>query len=220
MVVEHNWDVAFAAFETRPQTDHRRALRTWFSRKGPAYQSAEELAAADGWIDRHFSFICPSDDDLVTLGWLLEKAAASVVRHGVKIVVIDPWNELDHERPNGMSETEYTGLAIKEFKRFARKYQIHLIVVAHPTKLARDKDGKLPMPSMYDISGSAHWFNKADVGVVVHRDGDDTCIRVAKVRYQDEIGVPGEIRASFIKSEGRFSAHDDSSRGLFEGEAG
>jgi len=40
------------------------------------------------------------------------------------------------------------------------------------------------------------------------------------VRYQDEIGVPGEIRASFIKSEGRFSAHDDSSRGLFEGEAG
>jgi twinkle protein len=220
MVQAHGWDTAFAAFETQPQIDHRRMLSTWLHRKHPNWQSQAEKAEAATWIDQHFSFICPSDDDDATLPWLLEKAAASVVRHGVRIVVVDPWNEMDHMRPDGVSLTEYTGIAIKEFRRFAKKYQVHLIVVAHPTKLQKEKDGSVPMPSMYDISDSAHWANKADVGVIVHRkDEISTIIRVAKSRYHDEIGVPGQFEAQFVREQGRYLPIDDSSRDLFQGGA-
>jgi twinkle protein len=123
---------------------------------------------------------------------------------------------MDHVRPDGISLTEYTGIAIKEFRRFAKKYQVHMIVVAHPTKLAKEKDGTVPMPSMYDISDSAHWANKADVGVIVHRKNDiKTVIRVAKSRYHEEIGIPGQFEAEFSRDQGRYIVHDDTSRDLF-----
>lgn len=46
---------------------------------------------------------------------------------------------------------------------------------------------------------SAHWANRADVGIVIHREGDgETLIRVAKVRYQDQIGSPGDVTARYV----------------------
>ncbi len=211
MAENHGWGTAFGSFETPPQVDHRRILRTWHGGAKPAYQSVEKLAAADQWIDRNFCFICASDEEDVTVPWLLEKAAAAVIRHGVKIIVVDPWNELDHIRPDKITREEYTGIAIKQFRRFAKKYQVHFIVVAHPTKLPKEKDGKLPIPSMYDIADAAHWANKADVGVIIHRtnSGTETLIRVCKVRFQDDIGVPGDITANFNPERGRYIIHDD-----------
>jgi twinkle protein len=106
----------------------------------------------------------------VNLEWVLDRARASVVQHGANMVVIDPWNEMDHSRPRDMSLTEYTGCAIKEFKRLARSMNIHLIVAAHPAKQQRREDGTFQIPSLYDVSDSAHWYNKPEVGIVVHRE--------------------------------------------------
>lgn len=112
---------------------------------------------------------------------------------------------MDHMRPKDMSLTEYTGYAIKRFKAFARQHNIHLIVAAHPAKMKRNTDGGYDIPSLYDISDSAHWYNKADVGIVVHRISEtESLIRVAKSRYHDIIGVPGEIDCMFNKAFNRF----------------
>jgi len=35
--------------------------------------------------------------------------------------------------------------------------------------MMRDSNGDVPAPKGYDISGSAAWFAKADVGLTVHR---------------------------------------------------
>lgn len=209
MAQKHDWVTCFASFEQTPQLDHRRALRTWFNGKWEIDQSPAELARADEWINRMFCFIVPSDDDYPTLSWVMDRASAAVVRYGARLVVIDPWNELDHSRPDGQSLTEYTGFAIKEFKRFARKHQIHLIVAAHPTKMLPEKDGSIRMPSLYDISDSAHWANKADIGLVIWRGVDKfgnqiSKVKVAKVRFQDEIGTPGEVDVHFNIHTARF----------------
>jgi twinkle protein len=210
MVRRYGWTCAFASFEQKPQIDHKRNLRTLHSGKRVIHMSDAELRAADDWIDRHFSFIVPSEDDEVTLLWVLERAAASIVQHGAKIVVIDPWNEMDHVRPPDMTLTEYTGFAIKQFRKLAHKYQVHVIVAAHPAKQRKDDNGKIGIPSLYDISDSAHWYNKADVGIVVHRKGataDDPAvkIRIAKSRYHDEIGKPGDVEASFDPETRRYT---------------
>ena len=114
MAKRHGWGACFASPEQSPQTDHRRALRTWFNRKPEADQSATELQTADTWIDQSFWFVVPGDDDIADLEWLLDKLASAVVRYDVKLIVIDPWNELDHAKPKDMTTTEYVGRAIRE----------------------------------------------------------------------------------------------------------
>jgi hypothetical protein len=80
--------------------------------------------------------------------------------------VIDPYNELDHARPSSISETEYVSQMLSKLKRFASYNDVHVWFVAHPRQL---RDWKGDPPNLYDISGSAHFINKADNGLVIHR---------------------------------------------------
>lgn len=212
MAERHHWITAFASFEQRRQ-DHERNLRTLFHGKHAKYQTAEEISEADQFIDRHFAFLHPSEDDDVSLKWVLEKAAIAAVQFGARIIVIDPWNEMDHDRPADMSLTEYTGYAIKQFRKFARKHNVHMIIAAHPAKMRKNDDGNYGVPTLYDISDSAHWYNKADVGVVIHRTGKTpkdgkTLIRVSKSRYHDQIGEPGDLEAIFNTQSLRYTICD------------
>ena len=72
-----------------------------------------------------------------------------------------------------------------------------MIVLAHPTKDVNDK-GKMRTPIMYDIDGSAHWFNKPDHGVVIARDPErnESTVHITKVRFE-ETGYRGEIKMRF-----------------------
>lgn len=68
-----------------------------------------------------------------------------------------------------MSETEYVSQMLTKIKRFAQHHDVHVWFVAHPRQM---RDWKGQPPTMYDISGSAHFINKADNGVVIHRNRD------------------------------------------------
>ena len=72
------------------------------------------------------------------------------------------------------------------------------LMVAHPAKMQRNAEGIIPPPSLYDVSGSAHWNNMADVGMVVHRDfeNDQTRVIIRKIREQ---GLYGNIGECFFK---------------------
>jgi len=119
--------------------------------------------------------------------------------------MIDPWNEVEHARRRDESVTDYIGRGIRALKRFARLYDVAVIVIAHPTKDV-GRDGKGRPPTLYDIEGSAHWFNKCDHGIVVHRPNafaDEAVLRVAKVRFEQS-GEKGEIRLRFDRQTSRF----------------
>lgn len=90
-------------------------------------------------------------------------------RYGIRGLLVDPYNELDHQRPSHMSETEYVSQMLTKIKRFAQHHDVHVWFVAHPRQL---RDWKGQPPTMYDISGSAHFINKADNGLVIHRNRD------------------------------------------------
>jgi twinkle protein len=205
MALRHHCQTVFASFEQVPQRDHRRFLRTWHGAKPVVHQTPEEIDKADAWINRHFLFVAPGDDDEPTLEWVLERLSSAVVRYGAKLCIIDPWNELSHERPGDMSMTDYIGHALRVLKRFARKHSAHVIIVAHPAKMRRNQDSRFPMPCLYDISDSAHWKNRCDVGVIVHRETEQTTlVRIEKVRYHDEIGRPGDIRVRYVWQRATF----------------
>ncbi len=90
-------------------------------------------------------------------------------RFGIRGLVIDPYNELDHQRPTYMTETEYVSQMLTKIKRFAQYHEVHVWLVAHPRQL---QNWRGEAPNLYDISGSAHFINKADNGIIVHRPRD------------------------------------------------
>lgn len=208
-LAEQGWNICFASFEQTPQIEHRYNLRTLTLGMSARMASAQELDHADSWIDEHFGFIVPPKhmEEDAGLGWLLEKMAASCLRHDIDAIIIDPWNEMEHSFDRReMSMTDYTGFAIRQLKKFADKYNVHVAVVAHPAKMRRDqKTQKYPMPTLYDIADSAHWANKPDLGVVVHRDEDSTVIKVQKSRYHEDIGRPDEYPLNYDDSTKRYS---------------
>jgi twinkle protein len=204
----HGWTIAIASFEQRAQTDLRRNLRQFRGRCHPDYLNAQALRVVDDWIDEHFVLMVPDEDDEATLSWFVERSAAAAVQYGARLVIGDPWNEMDHIRPPDMSLTEYTGFAIKQFRKAASKYQVHWMMAAHPTKIARGRDNVLPCPTLYDVSDSAHWYNKPDAGIIVHRETDsNTLIWVQKTRYE-EIGDPGKLHATYLRDQRRFEMID------------
>lgn len=164
----------------------------------------DDLDAAISWAKEWLHFIMPQDDDMSVDG-VLKIAKAQVYRNGINGLIIDPWNELDHFRAQNITETEYISKALTKIRKFAREYNVHVWVVAHPTKLQKNKDGKYPVPTPYDISGSAHWRNKADNAISVYRpqivDYKDPSveIHVQKIRFK-EIGRVGmaELRYEYI----------------------
>lgn len=123
-------------------------------------------------------------------------------------LLIDPWNELDHWRRQGISETEYIGETLSYVRNWARANQVHVWIVAHPQKVPRE-GGKLPPPRPDMISGSQHWWNKADCAVAVWRDPDKPELRtvdicVQKVRFK-HIGTPGIVSLDYDRVTGRYS---------------
>jgi len=211
MANEHGWRSALFSPEMPTVPHLRDKLRR--IKGGPQ-------AHADEWIADHFVFIDAdptgeTEEEDFSLDWILDKAAEAVQRDSVKVLLIDPWNEVEHARDRGESGTDYIGRSIRALKRFARARHCAVIVIAHPTKdIARD--GKQRTPTLYDIEGSAHWFNKCDHGVIVERmvdEGkpDETMIFVAKSRFE-EAGVRGKVKLKFDPKTCRFSTLDGSEK--------
>jgi twinkle protein len=177
-----------------------------FSAGANQRMSHEMVEQAKSWLDAHVCFLLPEEQS-PTVVHLLDLARTQVFRMGVTGVVIDPGNELDHSRTAHLQETEYISQALSQSRRFARQHQVHVWLVAHPTKLFKDNDGQYPVPTAYDIAGSAHWRNKADNVLSVWRDvtASDRRVQVhvQKIRFR-EVGHLGMVELEFDPLTGRF----------------
>ena len=223
MASHYAWNICIASFETRPRAGLQRYLRTYFlektefTREGFAQWTPQEVAAADEWINQRFTFIVPDvmSDELTSFKWLLERLRAAVTQHDASMLIVDPWNEVDHDRPQGMTLTEYTGFSIKEIKRLAQRYMVTPVIVAHPAKLEKNKDGQFDVPDLYNISDSSHWKNKFDIGIIIHRLTGEaektygTMVRIEKVREWEVMGNIGDVILKYHPSTGRYSEYPD-----------
>lgn len=195
---KHGLRTCMASFENHPSGDLKYSLSQSYMRRPWKDLTKEDRDEAAKWIDQSFIFLMPDDEDEVTLDWVLERAGAAVLQRDCGLLIIDPWNQIEQERAQNESETDYIRWALKQLKKFSRTYGVPVILVAHPAKMRRDADGKIPWPTLYDISGSAHWVNRCDLGIVVHRDTNGWAWRVAKARIQNKNspawnGTPAEV---------------------------
>lgn len=167
-----------------------------FDRQYSGHMSREELEQAHSIIHDYVHFVMPKSEGF-TIDGILDLAKSAVSRYGVNGVIIDPWNEIEHNRGN-IPETDYVSKALTKIRNFSRFNDVHTWIVAHPTKLQKDKKtGEYPPPTPYDISGSSHWRNKADNCICVHRffDKKITMVQAQKIRFKE----CGKIGEAFLK---------------------
>ncbi|KAL5538948.1 hypothetical protein UlMin_045170 [Ulmus minor] len=218
------WKFALCSMENKVREHARKLLekhikKPFFdARYGESAErmSMEEFEKGKQWLNDTFYLIRCEDDSLPSIKWVLDLAKAAVLRHGVQGLVIDPYNELDHQRPVSQTETEYVSQMLTRVKRFAQHHACHVWFVAHPRQLHNWVGSP---PNLYDISGSAHFINKCDNGIVVHRNRDPEAgpidqvqILVRKVRNK-VAGTIGEAFLLYDRVSGQFMDIDDP-RGL------
>ncbi|KAG0591560.1 hypothetical protein M758_1G180600 [Ceratodon purpureus] len=177
-----------------------------YSRSTPR-MGKEDLERGKKWLQDTFFLIRHEDEELPSVDWVLNLAKAAVMRHGIRGLVIDPYNELDHQRPGNQTETEYVSQMLTKIKRFAQHHDCHVWFVAHPRQL---QVWRGEAPGLYDISGSAHFINKCDNGIVIHRNRDETMgpldqvkVLVRKVRNK-AAGTIGEATLRYNRVTGDY----------------
>jgi twinkle protein len=206
---DDDWRFAICSFENPPEEHISKLAEKYL--KLPFWDglqmrmTEDELRDAMAWASARF-FLIRADDDAPTIDWILRAAKGAVLRYGIRGFILDPYNEIDHRRPPGQSETEYISQLLGKLKRFAQCHAVHVWIVAHPRIMHRE-DGIYPVPTPYDISGSANWANKADIAVVVHRpsaDSTQTDIWVRKVRFKS-VGRIGMMSLRYDLATGCYS---------------
>ena len=212
MAKNHGWCFGVFSPENYPLERHSAKIIEKYIQKPFSKGKEERLSEGDlevsiSWMQEHLYFIYPKEDEM-SLGSILNLAKVLIFRKGIKGIIIDPWNEIEHNRSNSQTETEYISDCLSKIRRFARINEVHVWVVAHPTKLQKDKEGKYPIPTPYDISGSAHWRNKADNCLTIWRDveANDGKVKIftQKIRFK-EVGVVGESALGYDYITGCFS---------------
>lgn len=205
---QHGWTFAICSPENQPLERHLAGLLAVYLGKpfgdGPVPRMTRgEMQMAREWAERHFTFILPEEP---TLTRILELADIAVYRSGISGLVIDPWNELDHTRPPHITETEHVSQSLTTLRNWSRARQCMSMLVAHPTKLQKTSEGKYPIATLFDISGSAKFQQKADIGLSVWRNpldtNEPTQVHVQKIRFS-EMGTEGVCEWTFDRATGR-----------------
>lgn len=202
----HGWKTAFLTPEDpahRVRRDMQRFASKdfftgWMSGQ-PTYTDDfddEQRQKCADWYNKHFRLSLPPEDEPITIDMVEREMESAALHHDCQAFVLDPWNEVEHDIHHE-TETQYIERTLRRLLRKMRRLNLLLIVAAHPTKLAADQE-----PKLYNISGTAHWKNKCQHGLIVFKpdkDSDAVKVTVEKSKDWETMGRPGEIDLNFLR---------------------
>ena len=182
----YNWKTAFASPENQPTYLHAHKLmrKVWQDMPSPSDIGGGKWKQVSEHVNDNFYFI---DMDKYDLESVLRKGAELVKRKGIKCLVIDPYNKVRDTRAVSDDVNRYTMDYLTKIEVFAKKYDVLVFIVAHPTKMMKGQDGKIEEPTMYNIKGGVEWYDASYHGLLVHRDyqAKNTKVKVLKVKFQN-----------------------------------
>jgi len=212
MVVGYNanygWKTAFASPENAPTYLHAHKLmrKTWGDMPTRADIGGAKWKEVSEHVNDNYFFI---DMDKYSLESVLRKGAELVKRKGIKCLVIDPFNKIRDIDCKTEDVNRYTMEYLTKIEMFCKKYDVLTFIVAHPTKMYKDSNGKIEEPTMYNIKGGGEWYDASYHGILVHRDYDAKTVKakVLKVKFQN-LGENGaEAHFKWEHKSGRFIPH-------------
>ena len=213
MVVGYNqnygWKTAFASPENVPTYLHAHKLmrKIWQGMPTPDDIHKDKWNQVADHCNNNFFHI---DMERYTLESVLKKGAELVKRKGIKCLVIDPFNKVRDVDCKTEDVNRYTMEYLQKIEIFAKKFDVLVFIVAHPTKMYKDKDGKIEEPTMYNIKGGGEWYDASYHGLLVHRDYENKTVKakVLKVKFQN-LGENGaEAHFKWEPKSGCFLPHE------------
>lgn len=182
----YGWKTAYASPENKPNYLHAHKLvrKTWEGLPSKDDIGGEKWKQVTDHVNDNYFFI---DMDRYSLEEVLKKGAELVKRKGIKCLVIDPFNKVRDLNAGTDDVNKYTMEYLTKIEMFAKKFDVLVIIVAHPTKMYKDKDGKMEEPNMYNIKGGGEWYDASYHGLLIHRDYEAKTVKakVLKVKFQN-----------------------------------
>ena len=190
--LNYGWKSAFASPENKPTFLHAHKLirKYWKGMPDKEDLGTEKWEMVKDHVNENHYFIEMERYDLDSV---LAKGAELVKRKGIRMLVIDPFNKVKMKTKREMSIPDYTMEYLQKIEIFAKKYDVLVVVVAHPTKMYKGADGKIEEPTMYNIKGGGEWYDASYHGLLVHRNYEQKTVKVKvlKVKFQN-LGQNGE----------------------------
>jgi twinkle protein len=124
------------------------------------------------WVRRNFTFLYwDKVDEAPTISWLIQTVRNVVLQTGAKLVIIDPWQEFDDEMPMSWRReaSKWIGRVLRRLRGLALELKVNLVLIAHPVKMKRDRNGKFAVPGGYDVGESQAFSSVPYLGITIHR---------------------------------------------------
>ena len=213
MVVGYNnnygWKTAYASPENQPVYLHAHKLmrKHWQDMPSVGDIGNDKWQQVTDHVNDNYFFI---DMDKYSLEAVLRKGAELVKRKGIKCLVLDPFNKIRDVDAKSDDVNRYTMDYLAKIETFCKKYDVLTFIVAHPTKMYKNQDGKIEEPTMYNIKGGGEWYDASYHGLLVHRDYEakTTKVKVLKVKFQN-LGENGaESHFTWEPRSGSFMPHE------------
>lgn len=208
--IKNDWKFAFYSPENKPTRLHISKLarklvgKKWF---GQNRIELNELNQVKEFLNKKFWFIKPEKD--FTLDSILKHVKQLKATNGIDAFVIDAWNKLEHKY--GQSETKYIGESLDKLATFCEENNVHCFLVAHPTKILKNKETQMyEIPNLYNISGSANFYNKTDNGLTIYRNyqTEKTEVYIQKVKFS-HWGEVGMCEFKYHLDSGRYLENEN-----------
>jgi twinkle protein len=184
--LNYGWKTAFASPENKPTYLHAHKLirKFWQGMPDKSDVGSDKWNNISSHINDNFFFI---EMDRYSLDSVLRKGAELVKRKGIKCLVIDPYNKVRDTDAKTDDVNKYTLEYLQKIETFCKKFDVLVIIVAHPTKMYKNAEGKIEEPTMYNIKGGGEWYDASYHGILVHRDYDAKTVKakVLKVKFQN-----------------------------------
>lgn len=201
LAMNRGWKIGDCGFEEEPEQTVTKLIekitgKAFDFRKDSANRmTVQDFEHGIRIVDSHFHFYNTEEID-TDIDSILAIADRLVFKHGIKGLRINPWNWIENN--TGIEGTEYVSLVYSKIIRWARLRGVHVFIVAHTTKIKKDKNGIFEVPNLYDISGSAHFYNKTHNGMTAYLDFNKMIftIYIQKVK-QSWLGQRGFVSYKF-----------------------
>ena len=203
MLVMYGWRTLFFSPEKLPVKYHEAELISVITGRefDKHKMTRADYTSAKKKLEGNVIHISDEVSDLKEIISLAERAVR--VNH-IKVWVIDPFVYLAMPAIPGSSDTQKIAEMLKEIMLATRRLNLITILVAHPRKPSGDAPSE---PSLYEVAGSANFYNFCDSGIILERDAannNNVKVTCGKTR-RDFLGKIGTIKIAYDGSCGRYA---------------
>ena len=169
-----------------------------------------ELDQFKTWSEDKVFFTMPEQGEKVTWDYLFEKFKEQMFKFGIDFFVVDAFNKVRRKDPESRAEIEDT---LMRLTQFVQDYNVHLFLVAHPTKMKKKEDGTYSKPTLYDVKGTGDFRDQAHNGLCVYRYFDTveqsgyTQVTNLKTKFSHQGNIGADVNFDYDVTCNRYRCH-------------